>query len=799
MISLAGLASGQPIDRPSIQPTPHAFPAFTHAHDEQPGWAACSCHKADMLRARIERGLPIGEPELPGYSDREAMADTDVISNDIDIEIFPTTEVISGSNTIRVRSLVDGLTQFTYRLRGNFTVQRGLSGNAADTNRVTLNGTTVAVSTTPPTNNATYGRTVTLDRPYNAGEEFTVRIDYTGVAVSRGFGSIEFGTTSAGNPVVATLSEPYYAATWVPVKDGEVTQAGDNIDRATFALAVTAPSNLRTTANGLLESVTPLSGGRTRYRWVTNYTQPTYLAAFCTTVYNTWTVNYSYPLPGGGTGTMPVEFHIYPNSDTPSNRDAWEVCVPMMAAYRPVFGEYPFINEKYGIYQFPFGGGMEHQTNSGQGGFGQSLTAHELVHQWWGDMVTCRTWNDIWLNEGFATYGEALWEERKPGSSGLPALHAAMAARRPSAVGDSVYVYDTSSVNRIFSSNYSYRKGGWVVHMLRKVVGDETFVNILAEHRARFAFSAASTDDFVATASDVAGQDMTRFFQQWVYGIGAPAYASGWQNVAINGQNYLRLRVRQTQDTGWPGLGTPADAFVMPIDVRLDSAQGPSTVTIMNTSRSQHFLIPVASPVSGVTLDEFTWILETGKANEAYVAGPPKVISASPAPGEALDDSPASIVVGFSDNVTVPAPQVTLSGPSGAVPVSVSYNATTWRATITPQGTLAPGAYTLTLGTGITANALALDGEIAGGALPSGNGLAGGAASIAFTVSGGAPCDPDFNADGNVDQDDIACLAQVVAGDPSCSTADPDFNGDGNVDQDDIAALEQVVGGAECP
>jgi methionine-rich copper-binding protein CopC len=779
---------------------PVAFDRYQHAHDDDlPGWAACSCMKADMLRARIERGLTIDEPGAPGYGSREAYADTDVLHNDIDIELFHSTETITGSNTMTVRSLVNGLTQFTFMLRGNFTVQRGLTGNPADTNFVTLNGSTPAACSVPPGNNSSYARTVTLDRPYNAGEEFTVRVDYTGVAVSRGFGSIEFGTTGAGNPVIASLSEPYYAATWVPVKDGDVLLPGDNIDRATFALALTAPSNLRSTANGLLESVTPLPNNRTRYRWVTNYTMPTYLAAFGTTVYNVWTTPYTYPLPGGGTGTMPVEFHIYPSSDTPANRAAWEICIPMMEAYRPIFGEYPFINEKYGIYQFPFGGGMEHQTNSGQGGFGQSLTAHELAHQWWGDMITCRTWNDIWLNEGFATYGEALWEERKPGSSGLPALHAAMASRRPTAVNDSVYVYDTSSVNRIFSSNFSYRKGGWVLHMLRKTVGDATFYAILQEYRARFAFSAASTDDFVQVVSDVVGRDMTWFFQQWVYGIGAPAYNVGWQNVTIEGQPFVRLRVRQSQNSAWPGAGAPAGYFAMPVDVRIDTPSGSITATLDNTARSQHFLVPVPAPATGIALDEFDWILATAKNDEAYANGPPKVVFATPAPGATLDDAPASLSITFSENVTLPAPQVSLVGPGGPVSVNVSYNAPAWRATITPTSTLVPGAYTLTLGAGITAQAsgLALDGEIVNNALPSGDGLAGGASVLTFVV--GAPCDPDFNADGNVDQDDIACLAQVVGGDDACSSLDPDFNRDGNVDQDDIDALAQVVGGAPCP
>jgi aminopeptidase N len=765
--------------------------------DEQPGWAACACGKIELLQRRLELGLPVDEGG-PGYDSREVMTDTDVLSNDVDIEVLPATEEIRGSNTITVRSLINGLTQFTFRLRGNFTVQRGLSGNAADNNFVTLNGTTPAPCTTPPPDNSSYGRTVTLDRPYNAGEVFTVKIDYTGVAVSRGFGSIEFGVQN-GFPVVASLSEPYYAATWVPVKDGDVTLPGDNSDRATWTIAVTAPDSLRTTANGLLISEETLPGGRKKYRWRTNYTMPTYLGAFCTTAYNVWAQTYTYPLPGGGTAAMPVEFHIYPASDTPSNRAAWERCLDMLATYRPIYGEYPFVAEKYGIYQFPFGGGMEHQTNSGQGTFSESVTAHELAHQWWGDWVTCKTWNHIWLNEGFATYSEALWEERKPGSSGLPALFAAMAARRPTQVGDSVYVYSTGNLNRIFSTNFTYRKGGWVLHMLRHVLGDAAFFQALADYRATFGNGAATTEDFAAAVGTASGRDLTNFFQQWVYGIGAPAYAFGWQNATINGQQYLRLSVRQTQNTAWPGTGSPSDAFDMPVDVRVTNTQGTGTHVVRNNARLQHYLIPLPAPATDVLLDPEDWVLATAKVAETYTPGPAKIVAASPSPGEVLASAPANLVVSFSEGVNAQASHFALVGPGGSVGLSLSYDTGSFTATLTPPGALAPGAYTLTVSQSMVtlSSGMNLDGEIVG-PLPSGDGLPGGSAQIPFTI--GAACDADVNCDGSADGFDVEVMEQAVGGDTAnfCQ-ADPDFNRDGSVDGFDVEAVEQVVGGAACP
>jgi aminopeptidase N len=759
------------------------------------------CGKAEMLRRRAAAGLPVSDfvPGPSGYSSREALGDTDVLHYELDIEVFPETEVITGTNTIHVRSLRDNLTEFTFLLRDQYTVTQ-----------ILLNGTTPATATTPPANS--YARRITLDRPYSAGEEFTVRIAYTGTAVARGFGSIVFGrqANDPANPrTVETLSEAYYAATWWPCKDGDVFLPGDNSDKATLDISVTAPSIYKTTANGVLHSVTPMPGGKTKYRYVTSYPIATYLVAFATTVYNSWTLDYIYPLPGGGTGTMPVEFNIWPISDTPSNRNAWGQVVQMLHTFRPYFGEYPFINEKYGIYQFGFSGGMEHQTNTGQGTFNLSVTAHELGHQWWGDNVTCRTWSDIWLNEGFATYSEALWEEKRPGSTGLPAYLAAMQARKPTQVGSSVYVYDTTDMNRIFSTNYTYRKGGWVLHMLRKVVGEETFYDILAAYRAQYEGSAATTDDFAAIASAVSGQDLDWFFRQWVYGSGAPAYAMGVQ--AVNGANpYLLVRLRQTQNSNWPGAGAPSGYFRMPIDLRIDTASGPVTVTLNNNARTQHFAIPVPDQITGATLDEQGWVLSTAIVDESYVAGPPVIVRASPEPGATLqhDEAPQVIAAYLSRQASIPSGSMTVTGPNG---LGVAGTATVGTGSViqfVPAATLAPGVYTVTVRDTVNSGGLLLDGETPGTALvqstvlPSGNGIAGGTATWTFTVLSPACATSDFDGDGDAGTDaDIEAFFACLAGSccPTCWHLGADFDADGDSGTDaDIEAFFRVLAGGNC-
>jgi len=729
---------------------------FDQCHLELDEHTGCgkACHMRRLWEAQY--GYPTDQGPSGDLPLRGVIDTTDVLHCDLAIEVVPSTEVVSGTNVMTIESLVDGLTSFAFRLRNQFSISA-----------CTVTDSAGSYNVTPSTPGASsYGRTINFLRPIDAGEQFTVSITYSGVAVARGFGSITFGT-QGGDPIVATLSEPYFAATWWPCKDGDFQQPGDNGDKYTMTMAITAPTAMRSVSNGVLEGIDVLSGSRRRHRWATDYPIATYLVAFCSTVYNTFTVNYEH-----GDVNMPVEFNLYPGSDTPGNRAAWAICVPMLHAFRPLFGEYPFVNEKYGIYQFPFGGGMEHQTNTGQGTFDESVTAHELGHQWWGDMVTCKTWHDIWLNEGFATYSEALWFENKPGSGGPAALHGHMANRRPGSVNGTVYCFDVTDPNRIFSSNFSYRKAGWVLHMLRKVVGDATFFEILAEHRTRHEFSAATTADFIDTAGDVAGEDLSWFFNPWVYQPGAPTYQYGWQAATIAGQPYARLRIRQTQSGTYP-------LFPMPIEVRVTTTAGNQTFTVFNDAATQHFLLPLSGgTATGITLDPSDWILNEGKSQVAYVAGPPKLVSASPAPGAvfAPGDSPIAVTITFSDAVTAGLNQFTLTGESGPVTLAPPQGVGTGTYTLQITGPVAPGAYTMTVSDAITAGGLALDGEIAdpaSGPLPSGNGVPGGSASWSFVVEGNPPCAADIDNSGSADVPDIfAYLSLWFAGDAAADIDD---------------------------
>ncbi len=709
----------------------HPFSALVQLLPDDP---PVGCGKAHALRENFNAQAAVEEWQREYKSQvaggqREAIEDTDLLHIDLEIEIVPGgSPNIIGTNTMTLRSNVDGLSVFTFRLRDQYAIANP-----------TINGSTpVAVAGLSATT-----RQATLDRAYNLGEEFTLTIPYSGVSQSAGFGSIEFTSHGPqGDPIVASLSEPYYAYSWWPAKDGDFGLPGDNSDKFSADISILSPDTMITASNGALMGVDPLPGGRHRYRWSTTYSIATYLVAISSTNYNQWTQMYT-PLGGGA---MPVLFYIYPEVDTPSNRNAWGKVVNMLTVLRDFYGEYPFVEEKYGIYNFPFGGGMEHQTFTGQGStaFGEGITAHELGHQWWGDAVTCETWSDIWLNEGFATFTECLWEEYKTGMQNPSAYFSCMQGKKPSAVNNSVYVppAETNSVSRIFSSTYSYRKASWVLHMLRGLVGDSTFFDILAAHRAAHEGSAATTDEFAAVASDTYGQDLTWFFSQWVYLIGAPAYAYGWQTIHVAGQDYLLARIQQTHTestSNWPAV------FTMPIDLVATVGGFPQTETVWNHVRTQWFVIPIGAPATAMQFDPNQWVLRTAASLATYVPGPPAIVATSPAPGADLDIGMNidEISIYFHTNVNANVNLFSLVGQNtGVRSFQLISGSNVNPVVLQLDQPLVADNYTLTVSSAVTAanSGMFLDGEIADPAdpssLPSGDGVPGGSALIRFTISG---------------------------------------------------------------
>lgn len=701
--------------------------------------------------SHLKHALARLSPHHPTPPQPAGLDDTDVLHYHLELTVDPTAETISGSNVMTVRSLAPALASFTFRLDDALAISAvERDGVAAAWQR--LDSRHVAV---------------TLDPPVVQGGEFDLRVQYGGAPEAQGFGSIEFHTRQSGARTVWTLSETEFAYTWWPNKD-------DNHDKATADLWFTVPDNMVVASNGLLTGTDDLGGGVHRYRWETSYPTATYLFAFVATNFEQFGDTWIYD-----DVSMPASFFIFPESNNEGNRNSWLKSVDMLTVYSDLFGLYPFVDEKYGMAQFGWGGGMEHQTITFQGGFWEYITAHELAHQWWGDAVTCAFWNDIWLNEGFATYSEALWYENRSGTPDRAALLNAMANRRPSSFNGSVYVYDANDLGSVFNGDFVYRKGGWVLHMLRHVIGDEAFFDTLAAYRQAFEFDAATTADFQLVAEQTTGRELDWFFDPWVYQRGAPAYRFDWRQAVVAGRNYVELKVRQVQDPNWP-------IFPMPVDIVLTIAGQPVTQVVWNDAAAEHLLFETTGPISALAFDPENWILHNPPIQVAFTEGPPKVVDVTPSPASTVNGLAASaLTVTFHKNVTAAPGDFSLSGAVfGDTAFTWSYDGVSQTATLIPAALLKPDVYALTVSDVVkdVAAGLALDGEVdpLAALLPSGDGLPGGDMVVHFTVGPAG----DLDGNGVVDQSDLGILLSFWG-----TGGGGDLDGDGETGQSDLGIL----------
>ena len=400
---------------------------------------------------------------------------------------------------------------------------------------------------------------VTLPAPLAPGAHVAVDITYSGTPVVTGYGNFVFGTRATAR-FGWSLSEPYGAREWWPCKD----HPSDKAD--SVRVTVTVPDGYRVGSQGVLESETS-AAGMTTYEWVSRYPISNYLISVSIGDYVRYQDTYTRPAAleaRYGPLSLPLEHLVYNDSDS-GLPPGWKKVTDQLEVFEDWFGPYPFPSEKYGHAEFTFGGGMEHQTMSSMGGSAPGLVSHELAHQWYGDSISPKQWPHLWLNEGFATYAESIyWEAREdsfPGSA-----QAVMAARYDFALGakGTLVLSDTSSVSGMFDPRRVYAKGAVVLHMLRYVVGETAFRQILPAWAADPAvrYRVAETADFQRVAETVSGMDLDTFFRQWVTdGTGYPTYAFNayWQP---EGSQYrVWVTVSQTQKLPGSNVGL----FEMPL------------------------------------------------------------------------------------------------------------------------------------------------------------------------------------------------------------------------------------------
>nr|WP_321221189.1 M1 family aminopeptidase [uncultured Psychroserpens sp.] len=492
----------------------------------------------------------------------------------LELDINPSVAFIEGDITSYFEAKSD-MTTITFDLTSNMIVSQVLQRG----NSLTY------------TQNADDELVITLPVTQNTGVLDSLTVSYSGNPISSGFGSFE-QTEHNGDPVIWTLSEPYGAKAWWPCKQDLI----DKIDSIDVFMTTPQfnPSNEEyiSVSNGLEQSQV-ITGTNKTTHFKHRYPIPAYLIAIAATNYEV----YNHTVPNNG-NPFEIVNYVYPESLANAQANT-AITVDIMNIFTNLFEEYPYADEKYGHAQFGWGGGMEHTTVSFMGSFGRNLVAHELAHQWFGNKITCGSWKDIWLNEGFATYLSGIAIENLDGNDAFTTWKQQRNNSITSQPNGSVYLtdQDTTSVSRIFSGRLSYNKGAMVLHMLRKKLGDTPFFQALQTYLAssEHAYDYAKTEDFINIIETSSGEDLTEFFDDWLYNQGYPSYTINWDQPTTN---QVSITVNQTQSH------TSVSYFEAPVPVRLIGTMGETlNLVLNNTSNAQNFLENVTFEVQNIVFD----------------------------------------------------------------------------------------------------------------------------------------------------------------------------------------------------
>ncbi len=422
----------------------------------------------------------------------------------------------------------------------------------------------------------------------SAGTRDSVSIFYQGQPRIYGAATTFIQTYHSGWPIIWTLSEPFGAKEWWPCKNG-LNDKADSID-----IVIHTPDVYRGSTNGV-QLTDNVNGGIRTQHFMHRYPIASYLVGVAVTNYVVFQDSVLI-----GTRQMPLFLTTYPEyafNVTKINNNAKS----SFQVFNQLFGDYPFAQEQYGQTAWGPGGGMEHQTNSFICCTDIGLISHELAHQWFGDKVTCGSWEDIWLNEGFATYASSLYREK----TDIGYFYAERQYYRDvvTALPDgSVWVDDTTSRNRIFNSRLTYHKGAYLLHMLRWKLGEDVFFRAIKKYITDplLQFKFARTVDFKRHLEAESGKDLTSFFQKWFYGQGNPNYAVDWKQ---DGSNNLYVTINQT--TSHPSVSF----YDMPVPVQFKNTSRDTVIVFNNIQPGQTFLANPGFKADTAIFDPYFWIL----------------------------------------------------------------------------------------------------------------------------------------------------------------------------------------------
>ncbi len=537
-------------------------------------------HSVETISEKSAEMDPAHNIEAFKYTESENYGFYDLIYQRMEWLVDPGIRYIGGKVTSYIKSLTDELAEVEFDMDTVLMVDSVLhAGNIIEFSR---NGNKLVLH---------------LSRSLASDEVDSVAVFYKGEPASSGFGSFTQSVHGPDDiPVIWTLSEPYGAMEWWPCKQS-LSDKIDSID-----VIVITPEPYRTAGNGVLVSEEVADGYRTMH-WKHRYPIATYLVAIAVTNY----VDYSDYLELDDGRQVEILNFVYPESQEWA-QERTPVTVDMMKFFGDLIGEYPFAEEKYGHAQFGWGGGMEHQTMSFMGNFSFELIAHELAHQWFGNYITLGSWHDIWLNEGFATYLTGLAVENIAGQESFSKWKQRNLREITSFPSGSVYVEDTTNISALFSGRLSYSKGAYLLHMLRWVLGDETFFSGLRNYYndPEVANGFARHGQFVAHMEAAGDTTLTEFFNDWYYGEGYPIYSLEFSG--DEGQTTLTI----FQDSSHPSV----DFFEMPVQIRLYSPEKNDSADfrLIHTHDNQEFIVEPGFETAHAAIDPDYWLVSVTDA-----------------------------------------------------------------------------------------------------------------------------------------------------------------------------------------
>lgn len=503
----------------------------------------------------------------PAASVSDLLRPVDVLHYALSLSLTMQDNALQGSNQIRFRSTTPGLRQLALSA-AQLTIDSVALEPSRQPLRFSHQGDSLHIA---------------LPTALNLNDTLTLTIYYRATPNRRGYYFFT-AAESGGEPVAYTLSQPYDARYWMPCLD-------EPYDKATADISISVPEGFIAASIGTLVQV-ERAGERTRYHWSTRFPVATYL--MCVTVSRYAVLRDFYVRRASGDSLL-IENYVW-RQDSLNALGYFRNLNRMIEVCETRYGiAYPF--EKYAqtaVRPFAFGG-MEHQTLTTLNQtllFNENLIMHELAHQWWGDMVTCATWRDLWLNEGFATYSEALWQEELNGEVGLRQY---MRSRmRPRNWLTPIY-----NPTPLFS-DVVYGKAAWVLHMLRKEMGEAHFKELLARYGRRHQFGVARTEEFQCVAEEVHGGSLEWFFQQWIFQSGIPKLEYGWSKSRNANGWELHLHVSQIQRE---------PLFILPIDIQV-YGNARNVFHRVLQSRDTVFVFALNDDPNRVFIDEDDWLLK---------------------------------------------------------------------------------------------------------------------------------------------------------------------------------------------